>query len=321
MGVKLLTTFLKTQETGDGAFKQHLSELSGKVIVIDIFIYLYKYLKEEKLLENVYLMCFVMREYNITPLFIFDGYDINKSKKLELDKRKKNKEKIKEKYDKLLNSYDEKQGFQSELVKNKLDKLSRQLIKITKKHVEDVKKLITSCGMKYIVANGEADILCSAFVKSKRAYACLTEDSDLFVYGCDRIIKYFSLLNHTFIMYDLKKILGNLDISLNELREISILSGTDYNNEITGNIFCNKKHLLQYKTENKTEEFKEWLFNNDKITMDDIETINTIKKQYILDDKDILKKCPYIVLKNRNIDYKEIKNIMINEGFIFINIL
>ena len=55
MGVKLLTTFLKTQHTGDGIKKIELESLYGKKIAVDIFIYMYRFLKEDKLLENIYL--------------------------------------------------------------------------------------------------------------------------------------------------------------------------------------------------------------------------------------------------------------------------
>ena len=50
MGVRLLTTFLKTEQTGNSIEKIDLHSLHGKKIAVDIFIYMYRYLKEDKLL-------------------------------------------------------------------------------------------------------------------------------------------------------------------------------------------------------------------------------------------------------------------------------
>ena len=97
MGIKLLTSLFKKYNVNNGITEITLEKLGGKKIVVDIFIYLYKYLKEERLLENIYLMCFIFRKYNITPLFVFDGYDIDINKKKELIKRKQHKLEAREK--------------------------------------------------------------------------------------------------------------------------------------------------------------------------------------------------------------------------------
>jgi len=314
MGIKLLTSLFKKYNVNNGITEITLEKLGGKKIVVDIFIYLYKYLKEERLLENIYLMCFIFRKYNITPLFVFDGYDIDINKKKELIKRKQHKLEAREKYERLLENYKETDN---EDIKQEMKKLKSEFVTITKENIKNVKNLIKACGMKYIVAKGEADILCYSFVKSKKAYACLTEDSDLFVYGCQRVIKHISLLNHTCLLYDLNQIMKNLNITMDELLDISILSGTDYNKEITGNIFCNKKYLSKYKQTERKITFLEWLFNEKKINMNDIEIINNIRKNYNINCEEVLNLCPYIVLKNNNYEFNEIKCILKNVGFIF----
>lgn len=72
MGIRALNKFL--QAKCKSSIKSiHLSELSGKKIAVDISIYLYKYISENALLENLYLMISIFRENNIIPIFIFDG--------------------------------------------------------------------------------------------------------------------------------------------------------------------------------------------------------------------------------------------------------
>ena len=51
----------------------HLNYLRNKIIAVDISIYMYKFLAENALLENMYLMISIFRKYNIKPIFIFDG--------------------------------------------------------------------------------------------------------------------------------------------------------------------------------------------------------------------------------------------------------
>ena len=65
MGIRLLNKLLKNVNT-NGIYKKNLSELRGKVIVIDISIYMYRFLATNSLVENCYLMCSVFLEYDIT---------------------------------------------------------------------------------------------------------------------------------------------------------------------------------------------------------------------------------------------------------------
>jgi len=74
-----------------------LSSLSGKKIAVDISIYLYKYLSENALLENLYLMISIFREHNIIPIFIFDGKPpVEKNETIEM--RRKIKHSAREEY-------------------------------------------------------------------------------------------------------------------------------------------------------------------------------------------------------------------------------
>lgn len=72
-------------------------------------------------------------------------------------------------------------------------------------------------------------------VIENKVWACLSEDTDMFVYGCPRVLKYISLLNHTVVLYDMKSILNELEINQNVFREICILSGSDYDLQINKN--------------------------------------------------------------------------------------
>ena len=51
----------------------HLKELEGQTIVIDTSIYLYRVKGMGSIIENMYIMCGLFKNYNITPIFVFDG--------------------------------------------------------------------------------------------------------------------------------------------------------------------------------------------------------------------------------------------------------
>jgi 5'-3' exonuclease len=85
-----------------------------------------------------------------------------------------------------------------------------------------------SLGVQYIVAEGEADVLCAQMVIKRKAYACVSDDTDLFVYGCTRVLRHINLFDQTITMYDMPKILNVLGINMTEFRQICVVSGTDY---------------------------------------------------------------------------------------------
>ena len=99
MGIKFLNNILREQ-CGKSIWQIQLSELTGKKIAVDISIYLYKYESTDSLLENIYLMLSIFRQYNIIPIFVFDGKPPPEKKAL-LQKRRDDKTAAKNEYNKL----------------------------------------------------------------------------------------------------------------------------------------------------------------------------------------------------------------------------
>jgi flap endonuclease-1 len=297
MGIKHLNKFLRTQ-CGESIKSITIAELSGKKIAVDISIYTYKYESNEALIENMYLMLATFRQYNIIPIFVFDGKPPAEKKAL-LQKRKEDKKEAEKEYNilkqKLENNNvpdDDKQ----EIISN-MDLFKKQFIYITREKINTVKSLIRSYGATYYDAPGEADELCALLVLKNKVWACLSEDMDMFVYGCTRVIRYLSLSNRTAVLYDMKGILVNLGITQKELREICVLSGTDYNiqncDKIKNkpNLYDTIKLFNKYKKEKEKEkgkenndlQFYEWLkINSDYIT--DYELLKTEVDNFIRDN-------------------------------------
>ena len=302
-----------------------MSDLNGKIIAVDISIYLYKYESEDALMENIYLMLSIFIYYNIIPIFVFDGKPPAEKYAL-LQQRKENKlnamtqyEKIKEKLDVDDIDEDEKQEMLTTM-----DHLKKQFIFMNRDKIEKVKELIRAYGATYYDAPGEADELCAMLVAKKKAWACMSEDMDLFVYGCPRVMRYFSLSSHNAVLYYMKGILQELHMSQDEFREICVLSGTDYNINANGvnkheiNLDQTLKWFHKYKKTETSVTFYTWLNNTDFISDNDL--LKKINQMFDLRsyncNLEIFKKVKIINGPVRN---NCIEEIMKDDGFIFVS--
>jgi len=310
MGVKLLAKLLKTQ-CYDVSEQVHLSCLYGKKICIDVSIYLYRYKSQNALIENFYLMCSLFKRYNITPIFVFDGKP-PKEKRKELDERREARKEAYRKYEELVGKCDDNITYDQKI---ELKNLKRKMVKIKREDVELVQNLFDAYGIKYMTAIGEADILCASLVLKKKVYAVLTEDMDLFAYTSPIVLRYFSLLNHTCILYDLKKILKKLDIDKTNFQIVCVLSGNDYYNS-KKNIFYYLRLFNKYKKRNENINFMDWIEKNNYLSTDEIEEVNKVLKMY-MDVKKELSNYNYFIIKTGSVDKEKLYNILEGERFVF----
>ena len=324
MGIKHLNRFFKENASESTKFIS-LSELSGKKIAVDISIYMYKYASDGTLIENIYLMLSIFRHYNMIPIFVFDGKPPTEKKEL-LKKRRQDKKAAEEEYNqlkiKLINN-DGMDDIEKQDIINNMDMLKRRFVYINKNDIESVKDMIRAYGATYYDAPGEADELCALLTIKGKVWACLSEDMDMFVYGCPRVIRYISLLNHTAVIYDMKGILENLGITQKELREICVLSGTDYNslNDDTKNsptLYMTLKHFKKFhKDKNNNKDFYGWLLENSNY-ITDIENLKTIYNIFDLNTGHVnIKVFENIKIINGPIIKDNIKKILKTDGFIF----
>jgi 5'-3' exonuclease len=354
MGIRHLNKYLRTNCI-DSIRCINLDELNHKKIAIDISIYLYKYEAENMLLENMYLMLSIFRYYNIIPIFIFDGKP-PQEKNVLLKKRKQDKQNAKEEYNKLkqiLDSNTHQNEYDKQEIISSMDILKKQFIYISKEKIDKVKHLIRAYGATYYDAPGEADALCAMLVMKRKVWACMSEDMDMFVYGCKRVLRYFSLINHNAVLYHMKGILIELNMNYDEFKKICILSGTDYNFQVNKNnsninlyqtlkLFDRYKNIeskSEYKSEYKSESeiinnlksdcnneiitnnlcFYKWLLENTNY-ITDIELLNKINYMFDISQcHSHLEHFKHIKIINGPIRNELIRDIMKDEGFIFID--
>ena len=299
MGIRLLNRLI-TKYSKNGIFKKTLLCLRDKVVVIDISIYMYKYASADCLIENLYLLFTTLQYYNIKPICVFDGY-APKEKSAELKSRAIQKRDATKNYEELkysLNDIHDKKMKQR--IKKLMNELKRKIVVVTKDDRLKVKELLNYLGVCYYQADGEADKLCAKLVIDGDAYACLSEDMDLFVYGCPRVLRYISLKNHTVIMYDMVKILDDLSLTSENFCKMCILSGTDYNRDVDNrNIFYNYNTYRGKEGGILLNENEEHIYN-----MFNVENYDVSKDKFI---------------NNSSIDMENLKIFLKEYGFIFIN--
>jgi hypothetical protein len=132
-------------------------------------------------------------------------------------------------------------------------------------------------------------------------------------------------------LYDTKEILNKLGLTQKELREICVISGTDYNaennnnsennnnaeNNNTPNLYKTLKYFKKYYNEKTTISFYDWLLQN----TDYIKDYNKLIKIYDMFELNTnylnLKNFENIKIINGPILREEIKQIIKKEGFIF----
>jgi len=320
MGIKNLNRFMQDNCSKTSISKKNLKYFANKVIVVDTSIYLYRFASENALLENMYLLISLFKSYHITPLFIFDGKPPPEKREL-LRQRRIEKKDAESKYNLLKAKLEVATNEESDEIIKEMNSLKRQMVKVRDEDIQKVKKLMNAYGVNYFDANGEADKLCAYLLKNGKAYACMSDDMDMFLYGCDYVIRNLSLMNHTVVLYDTKEILRELKLTKNQFSEIMVLSGTDYNINSNTSLRESMRWYNEYNkycsTNNNPYGFYLWLVKNTKYVSD----YNGLLKTYMMFrfNTNEFEQWDNIDIIEKNVDKKELEEIMEKEGFVFAN--
>lgn len=323
MGIKYLNRFLRDNCTKKSIRKTHLKQFANKVIVIDTSIYLYKFMSDNALLENMYLLISIFKTYQITPLFIFDGKPPPEKMEL-LCMRKSEKKDAEQKYLNMQSTLNNAKEHEKKEIIYEMEQLKRKFVRIKESDVRSVKDLMDAYGVNYYDSHTEADVVCANLVNNGTAYACMSDDMDMFLYSCPIVLRHLSLMNHTVVTYDTPKILTDLDMSERHFKEIMVLSGTDYNlhsnTSLTETINWfyeyKKYHLAQINNNSKPLEFYVWLVKNTKYIGDFTKLLRTYQ-MFQIDNNNNLKQWNNLVIEPKSQDINKLHTIMNVEGFIF----
>jgi len=229
-----------------------LKSLSGKTLAVDASIELHQFLalirkpdgtlftnKNGRITSHLIGLLFrttrLISDFGIDLIFVFDG-EPPKLKEKEIIERKKAKEKAIEEWLKAINEGNYRKAFSKAVVTGRL----------TSDIIESTKILLKLLGIPYIQAPSEAEAQASYMAIRGDVWACATKDYDALLFGAPRVVRYLSIKGFEFlpskgVMREIKPELVELDILLKRLKisrqqliDIAILIGTDFNEGITG---------------------------------------------------------------------------------------
>tara|TARA_Y100000816_G_scaffold289836_1_gene277141 strand:- start:4468 stop:5361 length:894 start_codon:yes stop_codon:yes gene_type:complete len=265
MGIRNLNNFLKNK-CSRSIQKITLAEISNRCIVVDISIYLYQFEVDGKLEVNMNKLIDIMCKYSIKPIFVFDGKPpCEKTQTIET--RKEARKKASQECEEINNMLSDDNISEEEklLLTEKYKKLKKEAVTLTRDKIKNVKNILNNRGVCFIdPEDQEADKICAEMVVNDLCWACMSDDMDMFIYGCNFIIRDFDMENETAILYNLKEILRELDITYENFKRICVISGTDYNSIEKGssiNLYTAMKlfNRFQKNVKYKNMNFYEWL--------------------------------------------------------------
>ena len=298
-----------------------LSKLAGKRIVVDASIYLYRYATEGSVIEGMFQLISVCIANGVRLLFVFDGPPPPQKAEV-LKERARVRKQATEQCELLQQQLEVETNEQrKQEISEELTSVRKRTTRIDRDTIRRVKKLMDCLGVAYVDSEGEADGLCAKIVKKGYAYACLSEDMDMFVYGCPRVLRYLSLLHETAVVYNTSCILENLDITLEHFRQVCVLCGTDYNVVMKPSTHLKKgfKLLEEYKLEcnDKSKGFYEWLEEEGKANVSNSLQLYTIFYMFDIDACTLSpRSLPNLPLIEKP-DMDLLKSILEPEGFVF----
>ncbi|KPP60972.1 flap endonuclease 1-like [Scleropages formosus] len=195
MGIHGLAKLVADQ--APSAIKEHdIKSYFGRKIAIDASMSIYQFLiavrQDGNMLQNedgettshlmgMFYRTIRMLESGIKPVYVFDGKP-PQLKSGELTKRGERRAEA----EKLLAQAQET-GEQENI-----DKFSKRLVKVTKQHNDECKKLLTLMGVPYIEAPCEAEASCAALVKAGKVFATATEDMDGLTFGTNVLLRHLT---------------------------------------------------------------------------------------------------------------------------------
>ncbi|MDD5472844.1 MAG: flap endonuclease-1 [Candidatus Methanoperedens sp.] len=228
-----------------------LSDLKGKIIAIDAYNTLYQFLSIIRQRDGTplidsrgeitsHLSGFLYRTTNlveagIKPVFVFDGAP-PAFKNTTIEERKKIRTEAKEKWDEAKARGDEEEAF----------KHAQASSRIGGNMIEDAKLLLGFMGLPVVQAPSEGEAQAAFMVRNKDAYAAGSQDYDALLFGAPIVVRNLAVSGKRKLpgksvyvdvkpeVIELEKGLELLGISREQLIDIALLVGTDYDEGIKG---------------------------------------------------------------------------------------
>lgn len=221
-------------------------DLSGKRVAVDAYNALYQFLSiirqptGEPLMDRnghvtSHLSGLLYRnanllEYGILPAYVFDGKPPS-FKRQVVQERVETRKTAEEKW-------------KSALERGELEEAriyAQGASKLSKSMLEDAKKLLQLLGIPVIQAPSEGEAQAAYMTSRDSVWATASQDYDSLLFGADRLVRNITITGRRKLprknvyvtitpeLFDTKIVLGKLGLTREQLIELSVMVGTDYN--------------------------------------------------------------------------------------------
>ena len=218
-----------------------LKDLEGRTVAIDAYNTIYQFLSGIRQRDGSPLMdqngnvtshlsgilyrTASIVDKGIKPIYVFDG-DSSEHKAKTLEQRRAIKEEAMEKWEeaKAAGNIEEARKFAI-----RTSRMSPYIL-------ESSKKLLDYMGIPYVQAEGEGEAQGAYMVKQGDAWAVASQDYDCLLFGAPRIIRNLTLSGglSNLEYLELEKVLNDIDLTREQLIDVALMVGTDFNEGIHG---------------------------------------------------------------------------------------
>ena len=262
MGIKNLNSFLT--KIDQSIFQRvDIRQFAYEKVAIDVSLYMHKFKAsaQERWLSAFINLIKCLRKNDVHCFFVFDG-EPPKEKSEEREQRRETRLKMLEKVELLEQSLDEyeKTGVMDDRleqlylkkspspkkllvkpkenainviwIKNKLKNKRKQLYCVLNQDFEKLKVLLDILNIGYYTPNCEAEKFCSQLALEGKVSAVLSDDTDTIAYNTPICLSKIDIKKNTIMKVTNEKLLKSLKLNKDELTDLCIMFGVDYNDNI-----------------------------------------------------------------------------------------
>jgi flap endonuclease-1 len=228
-----------------------LEELRGKRVAVDALNFLYQFLaiirqrdgeplRDSKgritsHLSGLFYRTANLLEAEIYPIYVFDGKP-PELKKGTLEERRVVRERAAEEWERAL-----REGRLEEA-----RRYAAQAARVEEQVVEDAKRLLGLMGLPFVQAPSEGEAQAAHLVRRGDAWAVASQDFDSLLFGSPVLVRNLALTGRRKLpgkdayvevrpeVVELERVLSELGLSREQLVDVGILVGTDFNEGVKG---------------------------------------------------------------------------------------
>ncbi|HML03141.1 MAG TPA: flap endonuclease-1 [Candidatus Bathyarchaeia archaeon] len=229
-----------------------LDDLRDKSLAVDANNYLYQFLalirtrdgtplqdKKGNITSHLAGLLFrstrLIQDYGIRLVFVFDGKP-PKQEEQEIIKRRERRTKAQSEYNQALEKGDLATAWSKAVMTSRL----------TTPLVGDAKRLLGLLGIPFVQSPSEAEAQAAFLAKKGDVWAASSKDYDSLLFGAPRLLRYLTIYGREFYpskgtsrllrpeLMELERILTHYGITRQQLVDVAILVGTDFNRGIKG---------------------------------------------------------------------------------------